>query len=241
LVAGTKPDLQATTLNFLKTMNNITFTEKAGFALLAIVILLGIYFGYTDRDFFDHQFIVEDGPVEYGTAFFLLCVSITAIYKLVSLWKYKSFTWRFGFIMFALLFFFAAGEEISWGQRIFNIQTTEYFTEHNRQKELNLHNLEVDGVKLNKLIFGQLLTITIAVYLLIVPVLYRKKQWAKNLLNKFGVPVIFWHHTIAFVVCTLTMLIIPEDRKWEIYEFGFALIFFLIFLNPLNKEIYNKS
>ena len=41
----------------------------------------------------------------------------------------------------ALLFFFGAGEEISWGQRIFGFKTPESLAQVNKQDELNLHNL----------------------------------------------------------------------------------------------------
>jgi len=43
----------------------------------------------------------------------------------------------------ALLFFFGAGEEISWGQRIFGFKTPEPLAQVNKQDELNLHNLSV--------------------------------------------------------------------------------------------------
>jgi len=38
--------------------------------------------------------------------------------------------------------FFVAGEEISWGQRIFGFSTPELLRQHNRQGELTLHNLD---------------------------------------------------------------------------------------------------
>ncbi len=38
-------------------------------------------------------------------------------------------------------FFIIAGEEISWGQRIFNRESNEFFLEHNIQGETNFHNL----------------------------------------------------------------------------------------------------
>jgi hypothetical protein len=41
----------------------------------------------------------------------------------------------------AILFFFGAGEEISWGQRIFGIAQPEILAEQNVQGELNIHNL----------------------------------------------------------------------------------------------------
>jgi len=43
----------------------------------------------------------------------------------------------------AFLFFFGAGEEISWGQRIFGFKTPQELAQVNKQDELNLHNLSV--------------------------------------------------------------------------------------------------
>jgi hypothetical protein len=43
----------------------------------------------------------------------------------------------------ALLFFFGAGEEISWGQRIFGFKTPQALAQVNKQDELNLHNLAI--------------------------------------------------------------------------------------------------
>ncbi|MET0201749.1 MAG: hypothetical protein ABW245_07835, partial [Gaiellaceae bacterium] len=40
-----------------------------------------------------------------------------------------------------LLLLFAAGEEISWGQRIIGFRPPALFLEHNFQQESNLHNL----------------------------------------------------------------------------------------------------
>jgi len=41
----------------------------------------------------------------------------------------------------AVLFFFGAGEEISWGQRILGFETPQSISEVNKQEEFNLHNL----------------------------------------------------------------------------------------------------
>ena len=44
--------------------------------------------------------------------------------------------------------FFISMEEISWGQRLFNINTPELLKEHNAQKEISIHNLEIFNNKL---------------------------------------------------------------------------------------------
>jgi hypothetical protein len=46
-----------------------------------------------------------------------------------------------GFLLISL-------EEVSWGQRIFNIPTPDYFEQHNVQNEISLHNLDVVQSKL---------------------------------------------------------------------------------------------
>ena len=43
-------------------------------------------------------------------------------------------------ILLSFAFFLFAMEEISWGQRVFNIENPAFFLEHNYQKELNAHN-----------------------------------------------------------------------------------------------------
>lgn len=219
----------------------LTITEKIAYAFLAFVFIISTYFGFTDSEFFNKVITREDGSVEYGTAIFLFLIAMLCLYRLIALGKYKSTTWKIGVLGFTLLFIFGAGEEISWGQRIFEIESSDYFLENNAQKETNLHNLVVGGKKVNKIIFSQLLMLVMVIYLIVVPIIYRRKAWLKALMDKFAVPVVKWHHTIAFLISTLLVSINPPDRKWEVYELAFGLIFFLIFLNPLNKEIFRKS
>lgn len=44
-----------------------------------------------------------------------------------------------------LALFFAAGEEISWGQRLIGVETPDSVREASGQDEINIHNLEVVG------------------------------------------------------------------------------------------------
>lgn len=57
------------------------------------------------------------------------------------------------FALLALVTFWMAMEEISWGQRIFKWETTGYFAENNMQSETNLHNLNTQLFQ-NVLYFG---------------------------------------------------------------------------------------
>lgn len=221
----------------MKTLTNI---DKIAALFLTIIFALGIYFANTDLLYFDKVYTVEDGFVENGSAIFLLSSSILLLSRFFKLFSSKSTTWKIGIAAMALLFFFAAGEEISWGQRIFNIESSEYFLENNAQGETNLHNMVVGGTKINKLIFSQLLTVVLVIYLIITPFLYRKYELVKNLANQFAVPIVQWYQTIYFLAGTVLLAFIPSNRKWEIYELAFSVIFLLIFLNPFNKSIYQK-
>ncbi len=222
-------------------MNTLKRIDLLGYIFLAMILLVGLYFGWTDKDFFDTVYTVEDGAVEYGTAFMLLLISILCIKRLFKLWFHKSLSWKLGVALFALLFFFGAGEEISWGQRIFGVESGAFFMENNAQGETNLHNLVVSGKKVNKIIFSQLLMVVMVLYLLVLPIIYRRKKGLKNLTDRFAVPVVKWHHTAAFLLATLLVVLNPSSRKWEVYELAFGLIFFLIFLYPLNDFIFKRS
>jgi hypothetical protein len=220
------------------TLKELTSTEILGYSFLILLYVLGIYFANTDPTYFKSTYAREDGFIEYSTAVMLLVISILSFSRLFKLWSAKTMFWRLGVLGFAIIFMFGAGEEISWGQRIFGIESSEYFIENNAQQETNLHNMVVGETKINKLIFSQLLTIVLVIYLIILPVLYRKINSIKNLVDRFAVPLPRWNHTIAFVIVTGLLTFMPSDKKWEVYELAFGIIFLLIFLNPFNKYIY---
>ena len=222
----------------MKTLTNI---DKTAYLFLIIIFGMGIYYANTNLTYFDEVYTVEDGFVENGSALFLFGSSMLLLVRFFKLFKHKDLFWKIGILAMCAVFFFGAGEEISWGQRIFNVESSEYFLEHNAQGETNLHNMVVGETKINKLIFSQLLTVVLVIYLIITPFLYRKVEWVKTLANKFAVPIVQWHHTISFLIGTLLLVFITSNRKWEIYELAFSVIFLLIFIKPLNKEIYTAN
>ena len=224
-------------------MKSIIFTkvEKLAYLFLILIFGLGIYYSNTNLQYFDEVFAREDGFIEYGTALLLFCSSLLLFFRLIKLFKFKKNLWKIGIFLIAMVFLFGAGEEISWGQRIFNVESSQYFLENNAQGETNLHNMVIEGKKINKIIFSQLLTLILVIYLIITPFLFRKIEAIRNLANLFAVPIAKWHHTITFLVITLLVTLMPSERKWELYELAFGLIFLLIFLGPLNKNIYRLN
>jgi len=88
----------------------------------------------------------EDHYFENVGAFSLFMTSLLFFYGFVIARKSLDKSWpslvkKLVYLGLALLFFFGAGEEISWGQRIFGFKTPEPLAQVNKQDELNLHNL----------------------------------------------------------------------------------------------------
>ncbi len=220
-----------------KTLKDITKFEKIWLAVLISSVILGLYWGFTNPDFFTNYYLKEDGVIEYATVLFLIGSCLTVFRR----WKNyrKQHVVRFGLISWIVIlaFFFVAGEEVSWGQRIFQLETSEYFKENNAQEELNLHNLTVGEVKINKLVFGLLLTTAILIYMILVPLLYHKVKSIKKFLDFWYIPIPKLRHSLAYLLLLGLISIIPPGKKWELLEFGSVLIFMLILLYPFNKPL----
>jgi len=88
-----------------------------------------------------HSIIGEDSIIEYSTAFFYLIASIFGAFLAVRFLKQKKYLFGISYIILSLGMFFVFGEEISWGQRIFDIPTFGYFQGRSLQNENTIHNL----------------------------------------------------------------------------------------------------
>lgn len=90
----------------------------------------------------------EDRYSENAGAFFLLLTGVLLLLSAFHLRRRgKEDTefvwWQFLMVLLAgIVFIIGFGEEISWGQRIFQVQTPEAIKEVNRQNEMNLHNFD---------------------------------------------------------------------------------------------------
>ena len=106
---------------------------------------------------------------------------------------------------------------------------------------MNLHNLVVGGVKLNKLIFSFILVAALCIFLVVVPLLYQKNNTIKKLINASGIPVPRLYQVIGFLLVFILTSLIPHGKQAELLECDGALLFFLIILYPKNKEIFTPG
>ncbi len=220
--------------------HKMSVLEKAILLFNLILLITGIVLYKTNVEVFN-VYIEEDGFVEWITVLGLLGVVFVCINRLITLRKQKSAFFLFVTAITAILFFFAAGEEISWGQRVFGIESSDFFKQNNAQQETNLHNLVVGETKINKLIFSTILSACLGIYFLLVPFLYVKWDKFKQFVNYSGIPVPRVYHSAALLVTFLLTEVIRHGKRAELLESGVALIFFLLLLFPMNGEIFKKK
>lgn len=154
--------------------------------------------------------------------------------------------WTVGLVLMCLV---AAGEEISWGQRLLGYDTPEVIGRTNLQGEMNLHNLEildvresVDGEKKSGLArwltFNRLGSLLWMGYLILLPLMVQFVSWVRTLASRWGPPVPPLAVAVAAAVNYLTFsalmasLTTPEtDQKLlnvganEIKESAIAFLF----------------
>ena len=218
----------------------LSFIEKITLALVAIILLAAFAFFFFASSFLD-IYLEEDGIVEWLTVVGLLAGFFVCIYRFINLLKTKNWWFLTVTLVLAILLFIAAGEEISWGQRILGIKSSEYFLKHNAQGETNIHNLVVNGVKINKLVFSTILIAVLGIYLVIIPLLYKVNGSVRKFMDNSGVPIARLYQVISFLVAFAISELLKHDRNSELLEAAAALLFFLIIYHPMNKFIFKKT
>ena len=131
----------------------------------------------------------EDDIIENLTAIFFLISSIGFILTSKKSTYLKNKNNRMAYFMiiaWAVLMFIFFGEEISWGQRIFDFSTPDSLDKINLQNEFNIHNIAiVDNA------FGgkhRYLSIMMLLTGVVFP-LIALTSWGKKLFQKFNYPV----------------------------------------------------
>lgn len=222
-------------------MKDMPVLDKVLLSLVAANILALIVFHIIQTDFFHTVYAIEDGPAEWATAV-LLFVSFTVLARQAGRFagagnRRAVATMGIG----ALLFFFASGEEISWGQRVFGWQAPEIITENSHRAETNLHNLKVGEIKLVKVLFGNILTVVLLCWLVGLTLLYARAARIAAWADRWAIPVAGRRHAVLVIAASVVIAPVDLQRKWEIYEFIFALVALSIFLYPQNRHVFSRK
>ena len=95
--------------------------------------------------------VAEDHLLEWSQFFLLLIAAVFGFLAAARLFGRRETLTAILFLIFGFGMILVAGEEISWGQRIFGWGTPESITEINNQRETNLHNVLAVQSGLNNL------------------------------------------------------------------------------------------
>jgi len=138
--------------------------------------------------------IEEDGVVEYASALFFLISSVLALSLLMRFKMPTRHRVMLSFLAFCLFVFF--GEEISWGQRIFGIETLNILADANVQNENNLHNLF-------GYLFPSLFLLAVIVYGFVFPFVAKSFRFMHQVFDLMGLPIASRGLAIGFISSVL--------------------------------------
>ena len=217
-----------------------TILEKSLYAFILLAFFTGVFLSYFNPPLFD-LYLKEDYFIEQATFIILFWAGALHIYRFFVFKGVKTQLFLFSLLGIGLLLIFAAGEEISWGQRIFNIESGDFFTQNNLQKETNLHNLKIYHIRFNTDIFANLQLVWGLFYFGIFPLLY---SFQKILIDKMTTHLALYipqkKHSLFILISTIVLYapgIITHSRKTELYEFTIASLMLAGLLFPINKNI----
>ncbi|MFT4511853.1 MAG: hypothetical protein ACI91B_000536 [Planctomycetota bacterium] len=229
-------------IRFLGTIRNRSFA-------VAIVMCIG-WFAYVALspawvDYDMRRWISsENGIVERGTALLFLASSITAFVSVRRMRRNRALyhTRRVVWLgLLGLFFFLCFGEEISWGQRIFGIETLDLMKGVNVQNENNLHNLAGYFAD-HAFIAGVFL------YGTVLPLLAGRVVFWRRALRWLGLPIASMGLAIGFAVASgihdwTLYWVLPETelRAAELRELLTGVCFFLLTLESLKVASFAKA
>lgn len=172
----------------------------------------------------------EDGFIENISALLFFVAAIIAAVKGVrnSRVKKSSYLATSTFFGLSVLFFVFAGEEISWGQRIFGFETSEFLQANNWQGEINFHNLQTD-------VFNVLYHYGAFLFLVALPLLRKQIHTlfdAYNLaaVKRFIAPTWLGLTMLAFIGMLDPRFIYAIEKPWAAILYLFILLLGLLFI-----------
>ena len=216
--------------------------ERAIYALIVFIISIGVILALVSPEFLENYYLAEDGILEWLTVSILLFCAGLCFRRFYCLKSFRSTPFLLSLIFIGLAFIFCAGEELSWGQRIFSIETPDWLKEKNQQHEINLHNLVIGDISINKVIFGKILSISLGFYLFVLPFLSNRFSRLNHIVEGLALPLPTRTQALAFLpALILPDLLISSGESDELRENCVCLMIVILFCFPKNGHIYSLN
>ena len=180
----------------------------------------------------------EDGILEWAGFGSVFLASLAGLYIVIEARRER--LRRVVWLGLAFLFFLMAGEEISWGQRIFGFATPETLETVNVQKEFNFHNI-------GGFLFDHIFTTGYLCWAAAVPVAYALLANFRRLMIATGIPVPSRGFAVMMFIAIITRdqtmlrFLTPEAgiRYAEIRELLCEMSFFFLLVET--RRIYRTD
>lgn len=202
----------------------------------------------------------EDHYFENVGVISLFAAAAISLYVYMRALKMRDITRIHGIKLFvyaalAMLYFFGAGEEINWGQRIFHVQASPSLAQENSQQELSIHDLAIveENPILNADNIFTMFWMGFAVAIPFVSLVWKRfKLFAETLtpIVYWGIGVLFLLNSLFAKLATLIFLSVYNYQPFlfsqavqEVKESNYELLFVflsLIVLWDLNFLIFPK-
>ncbi len=225
-------------INNLKT--DVTTFENFFYPITLFFVLNSIFLAKVNLNYFETHMVERSGLLKQFQPMAMTAIILLSGYRLFLFRKIKDWRFSIGCFFFCLLFFFSLGETLTWGQRILEYPTPEFFMKYNTQGMPTIHNLAFGSFKVNKIVFGLILGIVMGVYTIFGTLLYRPESRFGKIVDAWAIPVARWYHTATIIIAFLLSKMVMSGKKGEVIQFAGMMIFLFIFSNPLNKKTFQK-
>ncbi len=217
-----------TTISFLD--KKILKAKKNVFFFLGSFFLL--FVGVLMRTWPHSAFFMlskEDNLFENLQFLFYVSASILSLYIASQTFRKKSVILTVFYTLFSILMFLIAAEEISWGQRILQIQSPEIALQMNTQEEITVHNIR--GINQYQYLFYMVFSLPLFTGWLLLKALPKKIQ-------SFAIPItppwyLSWYFIPIFVFYLYMNFF--QGTHWEWQEFSELLLSLGLILYTINN------
>jgi hypothetical protein len=166
----------------------------------------------------------EDGPVEWATVALLVAAAAGAAWRARSVGSRRRF-----WVGLALLCTLAAIEEISWGQRVVQAPSPDFFMRHSDQQEINLHNVFQQWSGLTTKLVA---AVVLLPYGVLLPLLAPRVPALRDAAARWGIVVPPRTLAGGFLLGSVLMIDLPTYEEEEIAELFFGLCLVLLVAKP---------
>lgn len=198
----------------------------------------------------------ENGFYELGSGFLLFFFGIYLFFKAR---EFTSKRVKYAIYFTGIVLILGALEELSWGQHIFKFESIEFFSQHNNQHEMNLHNF----VKAS--FFGLFINLSFYLFFVFIPIFFYfyKEKLLNTRLSKYSsyinylppleLVLVFcfafsmqkyfildtYADTIALVVALILLAIIAKNKRDVLFSFHLLVLVFVTSFFMYAHNVFN--